>query len=431
MEIQSLNNGLSAVSNYLGIMNTIYRLPRINNDPKIINYGVRHADTECLNGESYAGESAGCNYFWDASILGAIGETLERYAPCFMQKNDFIEGRFSDLNESAIDPNEFALFHTEQFKDYNFSKMVQLFDSETVTKWTKVYDLTNGQMTFLPTQFIYRPLKDDLGLINPTSTTGLAAHTNFYKAILNGLYESIERDSFAITWFQKIIPPKIYISDEIKSLLEQKFNHSYEWHLFDITYDIGVPTTFGFCFGDTEYGRFVAVGASSRFTIEESLNKTIQEIGQSIPYFRYMLEERKDFPPLTKNDLWNFDLHSYYYLEDKNRWKAFDRWRFAKPTKHIPLNKKYTRTSDLEQIKRIISILKSKHYNVLVKDLTTPDLRQLNFFCIRVFIPQLIQLSGAYKLYYLGGKRLYEVPKIMGYKTHNFSELNKDPHPFP
>lgn len=298
MNTQSLNNGLLSISNYLGIINTLFRLPRINNDPKIINYGVRHCNTEWLNGEPYAGESAGCNFSWDASILGAIGETLERYAPCFMPKSNFIEGRFSDISQFAINPKEFALFHDEQFKDLNFSQMVKPFNSETYTKWTDSYDLSNGKIHLLPTQFIYRPLKDE-ELINPTSTTGLAAHTNFYKAILNGLYESIERDSFAITWLQKIVPPKIYITDEIKSFLDERFNHSYEWHLFDITYDLGVPTTFGICFGETEYGEFVAVGASSRFTIEDSLKKTIQEIGQSIPYFRYMLEERRHNLPLT------------------------------------------------------------------------------------------------------------------------------------
>ena len=70
-------------------------------------------------------------------------------------------------------------------------------------------------------------------------------------------------------------------------------------------------------------------------------------------------------------------------------------------------------------------------HNVLVKDITTHDIRQLGFFATKVYIPQLIPLAGSYKYYYYGGKRLYEVPTKFGYKSHNFNNLNPFPHPFP
>ena len=87
--------------------------------------------------------------------------------------------------------------------------------------------------------------------------------------------------------------------------------------------------------------------------------------------------------------------------------------------------------SDEAQIHKVLSMFKDKGYNVLFKDLTTPDVSELGFYSIKVFIPQLIQMSGVYPLYFHGGKRLYEVPKIMGYHSHDYDNLNIYPHPFP
>ncbi len=82
-------------------------------------------------------------------------------------------------------------------------------------------------------------------------------------------------------------------------------------------------------------------------------------------------------------------------------------------------------------IKKITSVLKGKDYNVLVKDLTTPDVNEAGLYCLRVIVPQLLQLGGAYPFYFLGGNRMYSVPKQLGYESNDFERLNIFPHPFP
>ncbi|MDR3143165.1 MAG: hypothetical protein LBU37_15780 [Tannerellaceae bacterium] len=75
--------------------------------------------------------------------------------------------------------------------------------------------------------------------------------------------------------------------------------------------------------------------------------------------------------------------------------------------------------------------MNDKGYNVLVKDLTTPDVNEAGLYCLRIIVPQLLQLGGAYPFYFLGGKRMYSVPKQLGYELNNFENLNIYPHPFP
>ena len=429
MNISTLKKGLDAISNEIGMLYHVIKLPRMNGDPNMVNYGVWPSNTEYLSGEKYGGRSAGCGFEWEEAVLGTIGETVERYAPAFYNLDDSIFSSFKNLNKHAIHPKEFALFHKEQFKDERFR--MNEFTEDIELTWFPTIDLTDGQETWLPAQFIYLPFNFDKKYITANTSTGLAAHTDYYKAILNGLYESIERDSFVLTWMQNLVPEKIVISKKIQNYIDSKFPVKYEWHFFDICYDLGVPSVLGFCFGESEYGKFIAVGSSTRATYGEALKKVIQEIGQAVPYFRYLLGEKKDWKPSDDYTLiQNFEDHSIFYVKRQDLWHIFDKWTNATETKKINLNEKIER-SDQEEIKRIVKILKEKSYNVLFKDITTHDVRQLGFFSIKVFIPQLIQLAGAYPFYFLGGERLYSVPKKMGYKSNDYHHLNKYPHPFP
>lgn len=431
-DIISLHNSYKSISKNLGIIKHIMRLPRLNGDPLMYNYGIAPGQTTYINGEKFEGRSSGCNSNWEQAILGTIGETVERYACAFYNLKDSKLTTFSDLKKQgdhAISPKEFALFHNQQFNDKRFQ--IKKYTEEIKLRYFETIDLTTGNKTWLPGQFIYLPFKADDSYITANTSTGLSAHTEYNQAILGGLYESIERDSFVLTWMQELVTPKIVISNIIQNYIDSIFPTKYEWHFFDITFDIKVPTVFGICFGKSEYGDFIAVGSSTRSTYSEALKKVIQEIGQAVPYFRYLLGKKKEWQPDDDfNKLHDFEEHSIFYTKRKDLWHVFDKWRNKKQSFHIDFEEKDHRL-DEEIIQSILKDLKEKKYNVLFKDLTTPDVNDLGFYSIKIFIPQLIQMAGAYPFYFLGGKRLYDIPKKMGYNSREFNHLNKYPHPFP
>ncbi|WP_196890118.1 YcaO-like family protein [Aureivirga sp. CE67] len=429
MSLSSLNNGFHAISNDIGILKQIIKLSRLNEDPNLISYGIVPCNTLYLNGENFGGKGSGCGYSWEPAILGTIGETLERYAPAFHNKEESIFGSYASLKKKAIHPSEFALFHDKQFEDERFK--IKKFDENVEVSWYPTLDLTTGEEAYIPGQFIYIPFTDDKNYLTGSNSTGLSAHTNYHEAILGGLYESLERDSFTITWYQNITPPKIKISADIRKFIDDHHTAKYEWHFFDVTYDLKTPTVLGICIGEAEFGKFLAIGSASRQTYGEATRKVVQEIDQAVPYFRHLLDKFKKWDPDDDYiHLLDFDKHAIFYTKRPDLWHVFDNWRNAIPTKDIDFNQKRTRDT-VSEIRYIVQNLKDKGYNVLVKDVTTPDLRQLGFYSLKTFVPQLIQLAGAYPIYFLGGKRLYEVPKKMGYKSHSYDELNKYPHPFP
>lgn len=419
------------ISSEIGIISHTIKLPRMFSDPKLINFGIWPCDTLQLGAEKFEGRSGACNEVWDAAVLATIGETIERYTPVFSPE-DGIFTPYRELNKKAVHPSEFALFHEKQFevfekRNYNMTR----FTEDTPLTWVPTVDLVDGSETYCPAQFIYMPFQRDPKYVTANNSTGLAAHTNYYKAILNAIYECVERDSFVITWHNHLVPPKIKLNKEIREYLNKHFPAHYQWHLFDVTYDLGIPTVFGICMGQSDFGPFVAVGSATRGTLGEAALKVIQEIGQTAPYFRWLLGERKGWQPGEDfNDLMNFADHSVYYLKSPDKWGVFDKWIQQEENKTIHFREEDHR-SDTDKIKDILRVFRKKGYNVLLRDLTTVDTRQLGFYSLKVYIPQLIQMAGGYSFYFLGGKRMYDVPEIMGYPRLDYDTLNKYPHPFP
>ncbi len=427
-----LLDGLKSISKEIGIIAHTIRLPRMHSDPKIINYGIWPCNTTCINGNHFEGRSGASNYLWHEAIMATLGETFERYTPVFYDITAGIESSYERLSQCAIHPNEFALFHEQQYSFFNTKKYSMVkFQPDTVVRWYACTDLCSGGEVLCPGQFIYLPYSHDKKFITAGNSTGLAAHTNYYKAILTALYECIERDSFVITWANNIVPQKFIISPEIRDYLNQYFPKYYDWHFFDITYDLGIPSVFCICFGKAEYGEFIAVASATRGTYAEAIKKVIQEIGQTIPYFRWLLEKRKDWAPSDDfNAILNFADHSIFYLKRKDLWHIFEKWKYAEERKLLNFLD-VRRRSDIEEIRYIVKVLSNAGCNVLFKDISTPDIRDIGYYSIRIVIPQLIQLSGGYPFYFLGGSRIYTVPEKLGLGRKDFSELNKYPHPFP
>lgn len=421
------------VSPRTGVIKHVISINRGNNDPKIVSYGVSVGNTTYLGGEFFEGRSSGCAFTQTDAFLSTIGETVERYSPTYYNLNDFVFNSYNNLQELAIHPDEFALYHERQFEYYKSQNYkIKKFQEDTEIYWARCLDLTNKKEVLCPCTYIYLPWSSDKNPIMFGASTGLAAHTNYYKAVLTALFEVIERDSFVITWHNKITNRKIKISPEISKYIKSVFPNNYEWHFFDITYDLGIPSVFSICLGKAEYGNFIIVSTATRYTIGEAIKKVILETAQSVPYYRYLHSKRKDWiPDLDFNKLMNFEDHSLFYNRRPEYLYVFDDWRNAPERINVDFDGNSQQTAVKEQINSILLKLKSKEYNVLIKDLTTPDVNQAGFFCVRIVVPQLLPMSGAYPFYHLGGKRLYEVPQTIGLKKKSFEELNKFPHPFP
>lgn len=401
----------------------------MQSDPRLVSFGIWPGDSREVGGFRFSGRSSGCGFQWQDALLTTMGEVAERYCPAFYDRSKLVFSSYRGLGQPAIHPGELALYHEQQYADFDFPLIP--FTEDTEVHWTPCWDLTQGKEVLFPGSMVYIPWVEEEEWIAVTSSTGMAGHTDLYRAILTGLYENIERDSFVITWMQQMDAPKIQISPEIRQFLSENFPGNYEFHFLDVNYDLGVPAVFGFCFGEADFGKFVAVGSAARGTYAEALIKVAAEIGQAVSYFRYLLGEMKGWIPSDDfNEIMNFEEHSLFYLKRPDLWHVFDQWRYKEATRQIDFRERRTNEAD-EEIRKVTQKLAGLGYNVLIKNLTTPDVKQAGFFSVRVIVPQLLEMAGSYQFYFNGGRRLFETPAKLGYPVKCYEQLNPYPHPFP
>ena len=86
-----------------------------------------------------------------------------------------------------------------------------------------------------------------------------------------------------------------------------------------------------------------------------------------------------------------------------------------------------------QRIRHMVTIFGDRGFDVVVFDLTTPDVAQAGFKVMRTVIPGMQPLDIHHNLQHLGGRRLFDVPRQLGFTAQpsNASDLNPYPHPFP
>jgi ribosomal protein S12 methylthiotransferase accessory factor len=85
------------------------------------------------------------------------------------------------------------------------------------------------------------------------------------------------------------------------------------------------------------------------------------------------------------------------------------------------------------QLRHCLDVLTDLGLDVIVVDVTQPDIGSLGVHVVKVLIPGLTNINADHNYPLLGGSRLYSVPRLLGYRHGDCSEeeLNRVPHPFP
>jgi ribosomal protein S12 methylthiotransferase accessory factor len=159
--------------------------------------------------------------------------------------------------------------------------------------------------------------------------------------------------------------------------------------------------------------------------------KALLEAAHSLAARRYFKQQGYKAKPF--DEIETFEDHAALYAF-ADMTEAFDFLLSApfgpsleSPTEPVPVGPKL----ELEQC---VEVLVHKGLEPVVVDLTTEDVEQLGFSVVRVLVPGLQPIEGCHKHRFLGGSRLVEVPRRLGYvdrRPRSLEELNPFPHPYP
>lgn len=416
----------------IGLINDLIELQVDPGEPDLHFFAAQLPDLAAWLGFSYQERSSGAGRTRSESIGATLGEAIERYASAIsIHEAELIWSSFNDLGSCAVDPESFALYDKGQYGPaWPYSKP----DRDVPMNWVSGYSLTRQANVLVPAQFVYLPYTaraEEPVLLLHTST-GLACGQTLQQAIVSALCEAIERDAFMIHWLAQLSAPRVdWPTDPILAteMKERYLRPGLDYHVFDITTDIGVPTCLAVVV-ERESGRnILTVGAATRTDMRVAVEKAIMECVQTRAWLRQMIRTEGPRAFATYDDVHTFEDHVHLW-GDPAMHKHLEFLLNSKRT--VPVQHPCDAQTPESMISWMVDRLSKRGLEAIVVDVTPEDVRSLGLSVVRVLVPGAIPLAADHRFQPLGGNRLYEVPAHLGYPAPvSTREFNVIPHPFP
>lgn len=376
---------------------------------------------------SLRSKSAGKGSTRAQSEASALCEALERYSGTLQGDEIRIRRRLVDFSaeERALHPNQVQLFSDHQLdnaasinaKGHPYNIVPQRFDPEREVDWTPVWSLSHACHRYVPTSMLYFTEKG-LGSELIADSNGCAAGNTLEEAILQGFYELVERDAFALWWYNRLRVPEVDLSrfdDEYLASAPHYYSGCDRslWVL-DVTSDLGIPTFVALSHkpdGDTQD---IIYGAGTHGDPRLAVLRAVCELNQCLTWLPR--SGGADGRPMIDDPL------------------ALSWWRSARvedcawllPATDAPPNRASDHslgntTDTRDDIAACLAIIEDKGLEFLVLDQTRPD---IGMPVARVLVPGLRHFWQR-----LAPGRLYDAPVGMGHFTEPLTESDMNPAP--
>ena len=375
----------------------------------------------------------GCSEVKEEPVVTAIAEAIEHYCVLFEQEKLFIKENFRNLGKSAIDPLRFKVFSNSQLKQKSFSKFK--FDDDTVFNWIEGYSLTRKQKKLVPAQLVYanyQTQKRNEPTIRIPISTGAACGPNLEFALYRGLCETIERDAYMICYLNKLKANVIDVrKHEYLSRFKRRITH-YNLIPYFIETTLDFPLTSITCIiiDQSGIGPAVCTGLGTSLSPQKAITSAALEA------VRRHIAARDRFFRTKPPQLPASSTIDGFLLRKQRLWAAPHMINTIKPfimgpKKQVVHLKNQESANDQKNVDLIIKNLLDKGYDAIAVDVTVPQVRNLGLNVIKVLVPELLPLYHDERFPYKENWRLYNTPKLLGFKSDILEEEDIDPqHPF-
>ena len=242
-------------------------------------------------------------------------------------------------------------------------------------------------------------------------SNGCAAGNTLEEAIVQGFLELIERDSYAIWWYNRSQRAELdldqFDDSYVRDLRTQLGETGRKLWVIDITTDLGIPSFVAMSHATVDGHDFVEYGSGSHFDARIALLRALTELNQ---FLSIGLMGGRDAGQRSNDAAGLFRLDDHPYLLPNG---APARRDFATT---------FGRLDTREQVLACVDLVKRAGLDFLVLDQTRPD---IDVPVARVIVPGLRHFYRRF-----GPGRLYEIPVKLGLRTQPIAESELNPmHP--
>ena len=349
-------------------------------------------------------------------------EGYERFANC-LDCNNIVYSDSCSLGSHAADMEEFLKVSRIIEPD----SLIQEFKANKVFRWVESFELQSKEIKYIPLEYVnlytIREFSGE-GTTNPIST-GMSVHDTYEEAILNGIYEIIERDAIALTWLLKY--PGQKIENRPYGIDFEVFDNDFlgSTELFEVSTIEGIHT---FCLkANAHHNKDISTVLmfATHVNPETALRKLKKELTAVI---YSMTDSLKRFPNIIDQDYTKFFTveQSGLYMAHRNNKKHFSFFNHAK-SKEFSIPKALTFSDPNAELSYVQKHLENR--KIYVTDLTNRECKDRGIKAVKVNIPSLQPISFIHSSRYLGHYRIEEYAKKIGL-DFNENEINKYPLAF-
>jgi len=359
-------------------------------------YVTRVTDTTPFSDQRAAEFGGGADSGWDAALMKALGEGLERYAAGVYREASFTRAPAANV-PNPVSPDAFVR-----------PESAEPYARDDRLPWVTGEHLSTGEVASLPAEFVHFPPPEDR--YRSAITTGLGLGNSGAHAALSGLYEVIERDATMTSWYSTADPLGIEVDDEGFTELEKRARaESLSVTPLLVTTDVDVPVVAVGVHREGDWPRFAA-GSGADLDPAAAARSALAEALQN------WVELRSMGPDAAAEQGAAIGRHADFPAETR---------AFFDPEASVPAESLgEPELSGADELAAAIDRVEAVGLEPYVARTTTRDLAALGFEAVRVLVPGAQPLFTGDPFF---GDRASDVPRSMGFEP----DLEKAYHPFP
>ncbi len=412
----------------------VSRLERIQADlPLNTNYYATHnfsgpAETVHELRKGLSGGSFGKGSTAEQGEASALMEAIERYSGIFQGDEIRAKRRFADFpGGEAIPPNEVSAIQRRAIAakpgraarqgqapapgSDEREAMPALFDRSAKLEWSPIWSLRDARFKYLPTSLLYFFYRGGSAAFAADSN-GCAAGNTREEAIVQGFLELVERDAYAIWWYNRLQRPEVdlgqFDDSYVRDLQKQLGETGRRLWVLDVTSDLGIPTFVAVTHWIRDGRENIEFGSGAHFDARIALLRALTELNQ---FLSLGLMGGGTGDKSSLDGVSPLRLEDHPYLTPSGN-RIVER-EFGSKFGHLDTR---------EQVTACVSLAERAGLDFLVLDQTRPDIEAP---VVRVIVPG---LRHFYPRFAPG--RLYDVPVKLGSRDRPLTENELNPiHP--
>jgi ribosomal protein S12 methylthiotransferase accessory factor len=384
----------------------VTRLERIDADlPMNTNFFAQHnfsAPAQNIDQlrSGLSGGSFGKGSTAEQGEASALMEAIERYSGIFQGDEIRTARRVSDFAPGeAILPNDVQLFSEAQIRTrhepvlHDSTPVPDPIDPSAKIDWSPVWSLRDNRFKYLPTSFLYFFYSGPAAF--HTDSNGCAAGNTREEAIVQGFLELVERDAYAIWWYNRLRRAELDLTafddSYVRDVQTQFADAGRKLWVLDVTSDLGIPTYVAIMHWMKDGQENIEFGSGAHFDRRIALLRALTELSQflSIGLMGGGSGEKPSLDGVTPLRLENYP----FLMPAKNP--------IVPPAAGIKLA-----DNTRDQVLACVDIASRAGLDFLVLDQTRPD---VEVPVVRVIAPGLRHFYRRF-----GPGRLYDIPVKLG-----------------